>query len=481
VALVAASTQDAVSEIAASFKQESGIEVRLSAASSSRLAAQISEGAPADLFLSANEKWADFVKQKGLALQAEPLLGNTLVLIVPKGAPDWIREPKDLLSPAVKKVALAGPNVPAGMYARQSLAKLGVLDPLESQNRIVPGESVRATLTYVERGEVQAGVVFGTDARIADRVEIRSTFPPDSHDPIVYPLVLLRRAGENPAARTFYDYLRGPTAAGVFRKYGFTFLPSPAGNPEGERQQAPAWPLSAREWQAVGLSLLVSVTATVAGLPFGIALGYFLARRDFPGKSAVETAVSLPLVLPPVVTGFLLLLAFGQRGWLGHFLASWLGIHFVFDWKGAALASAVVSFPLMVRIIRVAFGGIDSRLEFAARTLGAGPWETFFRISLPLARRGILAGAALAFARSLGEFGATVVIAGNIPGQTQTIPLYIYSQIDSPGGMENSAPLVVLSILIAAAALGLAEWLARGREPAGHAPNTPPGPEGDGE
>jgi molybdate transport system permease protein len=222
------------------------------------------------------------------------------------------------------------------------------------------------------------------------------------------------------------------------------------------------WLLTPDEWSAVRLSLLVAVSATVVSLPFGIGLGRLLARADFRGKSAVETLLSLPLVLPPVVTGYLLLVAFGAEGWLGKPLKHWFGIEIAFTWKGAALASAVMAFPLMVRSVRIAFADIDERLELAARTLGAGPLKTFFRVSLPLARRGVIAGALLAFARSLGEFGATIMIAGNEPGETRTVPLYIYSMIYSPGGAERSVRLVVASIVIAAAALVFSEWLERG-------------------
>ncbi|MCI0639490.1 MAG: molybdate ABC transporter permease subunit [Gemmataceae bacterium] len=219
--------------------------------------------------------------------------------------------------------------------------------------------------------------------------------------------------------------------------------------------------LTPAEWSAVWLSLKVALTATVLSLPAAIGLGYWLARRDFWGKALVETFLSLPLVLPPVVTGYLLLVLFGRRGLLGQYLDEWFGFHLVFTWKGAALAAAVMAFPLMVRAIRVAFADQDVRLEQAARTLGAGRWETFFRIALPLARRGVLAGAVLGFARSLGEFGATVMIAGNLPGETQTIPLLIYTEANAPGGIEASARLVVLAILIALAALFAAEWLER--------------------
>jgi molybdate transport system permease protein len=217
--------------------------------------------------------------------------------------------------------------------------------------------------------------------------------------------------------------------------------------------------LTAAEWSAVRLSLQVALTATAVSLPLGVALGRLLARRQFPGKAVLETVLSLPLVLPPVVTGYLLLVLLGRQGPVGAWLEHWFGVSVVFTWQGAAVASAVMAFPLMVRAIRVAFAGVDARLEEAARTLGAGRLETFWRISLPLARRGIVGGAVLAFARSLGEFGATVMLAGNIPGRTQTIPLYVYSAANAPGGIEQSVRLVLVSILIAAAALAVAEWL----------------------
>jgi molybdate transport system permease protein len=219
--------------------------------------------------------------------------------------------------------------------------------------------------------------------------------------------------------------------------------------------------LTAGEWQAVRLSLLVATVAVLGSLPFGVGLGWLLARRTFPGKALVETLLNLPLVLPPVVTGYLLLITFGTRGWIGRWLFEWFGLRLVFDWKGAALASAIVAFPLMVRAIRIAFTTIDPRLEGAARTLGAGPCDTFLSVSLPLARHGIVAGCVLAFARSIGEFGATIMIAGSIPGETRTIPLFVFDLIESPGGAEAARRIVAVSIVIAAAALVLSEYLER--------------------
>ena len=217
--------------------------------------------------------------------------------------------------------------------------------------------------------------------------------------------------------------------------------------------------LTAAEWQAVRLTLLVASAAVAASLPLAIAAGWLLAKRDFRGKFLLETAINLPLVLPPVVTGYLLLVAFGRQGIFGSFLEDTLGIRFVFDWKGAALASAVVAFPLMVRPIRLAFSAIDDRLVQAARTLGAKPWDAFRSILLPLARPGILSGSILAFGRSMGEFGATIMIAGNIPGETRTVPLLIYSMLETPGGMQQSVRIVIVSVIIAAVALLVGELL----------------------
>jgi molybdate transport system permease protein len=215
------------------------------------------------------------------------------------------------------------------------------------------------------------------------------------------------------------------------------------------------------ELQATRLTLLVAITAVTASLPVAIAVAWLLAKGRFAGKFILETAVNLPLVMPPVVTGYLLLVLFGRRGPLGPLLEAILGLRFVFDWKGAALASAVVGFPLLVRPIRQAFEAIDDRLLQAAQSLGARPWDSFVSVALPLAIPGILSGFVLAFARSMGEFGATIMIAGNIPGETRTIPLFVYTQLDAPGGFANAYRLVLISIALSAAALLLGELLER--------------------
>jgi molybdate transport system permease protein len=222
--------------------------------------------------------------------------------------------------------------------------------------------------------------------------------------------------------------------------------------------------LTEAEWNAVVTSLKVATASVALGLPFAIGLGYFLARWRSAGKWLVETVVNLPLVLPPVVTGYLLLLLMGRNGPLGRLLDELLGWRVVFTWYAAVAAGAIVSFPLMVRTIRVSFRSVDTRLEEAARSLGRSRLSTFYRVSLPLALWGIVAGSVLGFARTLGEFGATIMVAGNIPGQTQTIPTAIYSLVQSPGGVERSTRLLVVSILLACVTLAASEILIRRRE-----------------
>ncbi|HID75630.1 MAG TPA: molybdate ABC transporter permease subunit [Planctomycetaceae bacterium] len=219
--------------------------------------------------------------------------------------------------------------------------------------------------------------------------------------------------------------------------------------------------LSGQEWSALRLSFQVALCAAMAGLPLAVVIGYLLARNPLPGKWLVEALVNLPLVLPPVVTGYLLLVLFSPRGPIGSVLQGLFGLKVVFHWTGAALAAMVVSFPLMVRAIRIAFQAVDPGLEMAARSLGAGPVTAFFTITLPLARRGLVAGWLLAFARSLGEFGATIMVAGNIEGQTQTIPLAIFTLSSRPGGIEQSWRLVALSLVLACGALAISELMER--------------------
>ena len=220
--------------------------------------------------------------------------------------------------------------------------------------------------------------------------------------------------------------------------------------------------LSSGEFQVIFLSLQVATLGTLIGLPVALWIGWLLAKSSIPGKPVLDTLVTFPLVLPPVVTGYFLLLVMGRNGPIGGLLHDLFGIDVVFTWVAAAMAAALVSLPLMVRAIEVAMSGVDPRLELAARSLGAGPWKAFFSVTVPLAYRGILAAALLGFARGLGEFGATIVVAGNIPGKTQTIPLLVYNHIQL-GDDAEAARLIGTSMVLALIALSVHQYLARRR------------------
>jgi molybdate transport system permease protein len=219
--------------------------------------------------------------------------------------------------------------------------------------------------------------------------------------------------------------------------------------------------LSPEEWTAVRLSLLVASVAAAASLPFGLAVAYLLARGRFWGRSALDVLVHLPLILPPVVTGYLLLLGFGRRGPIGAFLAERFGIVFAFRWTGAALACAVMGFPLLVRAIRLSIEAVDARLEQAAGTLGAAPPFVFLVVTLPLILPGVIAGLILCFAKAMGEFGATITFVSNIPGETQTLPSAIYAYTQVPGGEAGALRLTLVSVAVSALALLGSEALAR--------------------
>jgi molybdate transport system permease protein len=464
--LAAASTTDAIEDIVRQFEAaHPTLDVRTSFGASSTLAQQIVAGARADLFLSASTQWADTLAEKNLVAKRQDLLGNRLVVIVPKDSTLRLAAPQDLVADNIQRLALADPAaVPAGVYAREALEKLGLWQQLAP--RVAAGADVRQALDFVATGAADAGIIYASDVASQDQVQIACEFPAAFSQSIRYPLVLLKDAG--PAAEKLYEFLSTPAAAEVFERHGFVVLtttpptaPRAIAPPAAAKAVAHRGWLSSDERQALRLSLQVGVVAVLVSLPLAVFAGYYLAQRASPGKWLVELAVNLPLVLPPVVTGYLLLVLFAPRGPIGAALEDWFGVRIVFTWIGAALAAAVVSFPLMVRAIRLAFQSIDPRLEMAARSLGATRAGAFWSISLPLARRGVLAGCILAFARSLGEFGATIMIAGNIVGETQTIPLAIFSSANRPGGEAEVWRLVALSVVLAASALAVSEWLER--------------------
>ena len=314
-------------------------------------------------------------------------------------------------------------------------------------------ENVRAALTLVARGEAALGIVYSTDAKVEPGVKIVGTFPADSHPPIIYPVAATTTAKAGSRRLSRLPALVG--GQGHLREIRL-HVPDPPdlliaacsksrrrnGRRSSFRCGSPRW---RRWWRRRSASRVA----------------WLLARRDFWGKSVLDALIHLPLVLPPVVTGYLLLLTFGRRGLVGAWLADHLGIVFAFRWTGAALACGVMSFPLLVRPIRLSIEAVDRRLEQAAGTLGAAPWRVFATVTLPLALPGVLAGMVLGFAKAIGEFGATITFVSNIPGETQTISSAIYSLIQTPDGDTAALRLVVVSIVIALAALIASEWFAR--------------------
>lgn len=453
--LAAASLTDVLPRVAALWEEQVGLQVRFSFDATSRIAPQILQGAPGDLFFSADEAWMDWVAAGG-GIQEDTrvtILGNEIVLVVPEGADFRPDSPGELSSPRLRRLALAGENVPAGRYAQAALESIGVWEGVKS--RVVRAGNVRGTLEWVARGEVEAGVVYRTDARMEPRVRVVFAFPPESHPPITYPAAVVYGAPHPGAARDFLAFCRSETAREIFLAEGF-LTPStemPAGS-----VTAPA-PLP-DPWSAVRLSLLVAMGATLVGFVPAVWLGWVLARKEFFGKSVVATLALIPLVLPPVVTGFLLLSLFGTQGPLGGWLAD-LGIPIPFTLLGATFAALTVGLPLYVVSVRNAFQVVDPSYEEVSWTLGRRPWPTFLRVTLPLAIPGIAAGAVLAFARALGEFGATVVLAGNVEGSTRTIALAVYTLLESPQGRGAIWLLVGASVLLSLLALLGYEALSR--------------------
>ncbi len=219
--------------------------------------------------------------------------------------------------------------------------------------------------------------------------------------------------------------------------------------------------MSEFELEALYLSLKVAAVSVTGLIPVGIFLAWLLAKKQFPGKQLLDSFIHLPLVLPPVVIGYLLLVVMGRQGVIGQFLYQTFGVTFSFSWKGAALASAVVALPLMVRAVRLSVESVDPKLEQAARTLGASPLKVFYTITLPLTLPGVVTGTMLSFARSLGEFGATITFVSNIPGETQTLPLAMYRFIETPGAEAAAARLCMISVAVALVSLFISEWLSR--------------------
>ncbi len=456
--LAASSLQDVLPVVARAWERSGGLPVRFSFDATSRLAPQLFRGASADVFISADVEWMRWLEENGSvdASSVRPVVTNGLVFVVPSGTARGPRDARGLNDSTLDRIALAGEDVPAGRYARAALESSRIWESVQDQ--IVRGGSVRGALEWVARGEADGGIVYRSDALAEDGVRIAFAFPSEGFPAVVYPGAVTAESRNSEVAAAFLDFLQGPAAGSIFAASGFGGQDASAvfGRPEQGFALNP--------WSAVRLSLIVALGAVILGLVPAVAVGWLLARRDFTGKTFVSMLFMAPLVIPPVVTGFLLLGVLGRQSALGGLLDA-IGLPVPFTVLGAIVAALVVGFPLYVMAIRGAFETVDRRFEEVSWTLGVPRAPTFRRISLPLALPGIAAGGVLAFARALGEFGATVVLAGNLEGETRTIALAVYSLLESPSGRGATWTLVAASVTLSLVALlgfeSLSRWQRR--------------------
>jgi molybdate transport system permease protein len=469
--LAAASLTDVLPRVAQRFAESGGVPVVFSFDATSRLAPQTLEGVPADLFFSADRSWMDWVEERG-GIRRETrfdLLTNEVVVVVPARMPSPPSGPHGLFDPAFQHIALAGENVPAGRYGQAAMESAGIWSRVA--DKVVRAGTVRGALEWVALGEADAAVVYRTDAAVEARVRIAFAFPAGSHPPVTYPVAVLARAGRPELAAEFLRFCESGEASEVFLSAGFGMVSPRPGALDSQRSAIgaaiPPSPSDTRAeahlpnpGSAIRLSFLVALAATIAGFVPAVCLGWVLARKDFFGKSVVATVALVPLVLPPVVTGFILLSLLGTQGPLGAWLDG-LGLPIPFTLLGATIAALTVGLPLYVVSVRNAFQAVDPSYEEVAWTLGRRPWPAFTKVTFPLALPGIAAGAVLAFARALGEFGATVVLAGNIEGSTRTIALAVYTLLESPQGRDVIWVLVGASVLLSLLALLGFEALSR--------------------
>ena len=438
---IAASLQDAIVEVESSYQHDRGqVDFRNNFGASGTLAREIEQGAPVDAIISAGTKPIEDLKAKGLLIAGTraDLLRNSLVLIAPQDSK--LAGFDDLAQPAVRLVAMGDPaSVPAGQYGLETLNALQLYNKIQS--KIVLGKDVRQVLTYVETGNVDAGLVYATDARISAKVRVVAVAPEPSHHPIVYPVAIVAGSPQSAGRPRFCGRILAAPRPGLFSSS--TDL----------------------QWPNVTLPvdpspLIISVATTCAATAATFFIGMLAAKMMYGMRGAVRAWVdgllTLPLVLPPTVVGFFLLLIFGRRSWIGQALQH-IGITVAFSWPATVIAATVVAFPLMYRTTLGAFEQVNPNLLAAARTLGAGEWRVFRRVLLPLAGPGVIAGTVLAFARALGEFGATLMLAGNIPGRTQTMPIAIFSAAES-GDMRVAMIWVGLIVVLSLAIIRLLNY-----------------------
>lgn len=447
----ASSLRMAMEEIQRAFAvQNPSARIVFNFGASGALRQQIEQGAPVDVFLPAASRQMDDLAAQGLLAPGtrRNLLVNEVVLIAPIGR----EQPRDfagLASRELRFVVLGDPaSVPAGEYGQQVLQSLGLWERVAP--RLVLAKDVRQVLTYVQAGNADAGIVYASDASGAELVRVVATAPNGTHRPILYPVAVLAGTREPALAREFVAFLSSRAAESVFRKFGFL----PGGSLEntssviGEKSMdlSPLW-----------ISIRTSLVATALTFVLGLTAAYWMSAYRGRARSFIDGLFILPLVLPPTVIGFLLLLLFGRNSALGQLLQE-IGVTIVFSWSATVIAATVVAFPMMYRASLGALEQVTPTLLDAARTLGASEWRVFRQVTLPLAWPGILAGTVLAFARALGEFGATLMLAGNIPGRTQTMPVAIFFAAEG-GEMNRALGWVLLIVAVSLVVIvGLGYW-----------------------
>jgi len=440
----------ALEPICAAYEKQTHVKIYLNTDATSRLAKQIEAGAPCDVFISANPEWVDYLEDKDLTVPATRRIVATTRLVLIGATPSHatIELHPNVAFPAMLNGTLAigePAHVPVGMYAVQALKYMGWWE--EVRNRVIPAANVADVLRFVESGQCDTGVVYASMAFLSLNISVLGTFPAISHDPILF-------VATSPTDKTegleFLDFVQTPGAQAIMSAYGFQTASLPN---ETTLAQIQLEVSHTQILPAVLLSLRVALVCMLIVLVPGILLGWVLARKNFYGKSTLEAIVLLPLVIPPVVTGYLALLVLGKNGLLGHYLFDACGISIPFTWFAVVVTSAIMGMPLLIRSVKTAVQMIDPRLEQAASTLGKSPIQVFFTVTIPLALPGILSGLSLAFARSLGEFGATATFAGNIPGKTRTLSLAIHSLTQIPNG--NSAALKLAAIAVGISILAL--------------------------
>lgn len=456
--LAAAGMTGAIRQIADEYENASNKRVILNFNSSSRLAKQISAGVQADVFISANEKWMDYVCRRNLvdpSTRAD-IASTKLVLIgtkeVYEGSNGFVLD-SDFAKDYSGRIAIGDcSNVPVGMYTEQALKNLGFWNDLE--DNFVLGSKVSDVVKYVETGECSLGICYAASAVASEKVSVLYGFDEKTHDPVKF--ISAKCTGASSDADEFLAFLTDRTSKDILAANGFTTDSTVAyANIAGSSA------ITGAEIQAVILSVKVALVCVVVVLVPGICIGWILARKNFYGKNIFEAFVNLPLVIPPVVTGYLALLLLGKNGFLGRYLYDAFGISVAFTFKAAVVTSAIMGMPLLIRSVKTAMIMTDVRFEKAALTLGSSPAKVFFTITLPLALPGILSGVMLSFARSLGEFGATATFAGNIPGKTQTLSLAIHNLTQTPGGDAAALRLTLISVIISIVALICSEIVVR--------------------